>query len=630
MPFTDEFRRRLLKRLTHLYGGDAPDCCRRIEELTGRYDLPKDPRNLQDSGDLWDERDVVLITYGDQIRRPDRHCRTDLPPLQALKSFLEDHRLSELINTVHILPFCPYSSDDGFSVIDYRQVDPQLGTWDDVADLGRHCSLMFDLVLNHCSQQSEWFQQYLAGRQPYDKYFVEADPTADLSGVTRPRSLPLLTPFEAGPASPDDKPASPDRRGTRHVWTTFSADQVDLNFANPEVLVEMLDVLLFYVARGARIVRLDAIAYLWKEIGTTCIHLPQTHTVVKLMRDLLDELAPGTILLTETSVPHAENVSYFGEGDEAQMVYQFSLAPLLLDAFLAGDAGPLTAWLASLEQTRPGTTFFNFTASHDGVGVRPLEGLVSDERLARLVDAVRERGGLVNTRRNPDGSDSPYELNITYFSALSLRSSTRGTGEEGRGDAGTRGRGEEVLFAASPLRRVSPSPGLHARRFLASQAVMLALRGIPGVYFHSLIGTPNYSEGVEQTGRSRTINRRKFTDDELQQILDDEHSAQRLVFDGYRRLLAVRIDQPAFHPEADQQVVDLGNPALIAFRRTSLDGRQTILVLANVSGQTVSVDLSPMDDFHAATDLISGTPVAENNFQLPPFAAAWLSAASDG
>ena len=591
MPFTDEFRRRLLKRLTHLYGGDAPDCCRRIEELTGRYDLPKDPRNLQDSGDLWDERDVVLITYGDQIRRPDRHCRTDLPPLQALKSFLEDHRLSELINTVHILPFCPYSSDDGFSVIDYRQVDPQLGTWDDVADLGRLCSLMFDLVLNHCSQQSEWFQQYLAGRQPYDKYFVEADPTADLSGVTRPRSLPLLTPFEAGPASPD-------RRGTRHVWTTFSADQVDLNFANPEVLVEMLDVLLFYVARGARIVRLDAIAYLWKEIGTTCIHLPQTHTVVKLMRDLLDELAPGTILLTETNVPHAENVSYFGEGDEAQMVYQFSLAPLLLDAFLTGDAGPLTTWLAGLEQTRPGTTFFNFTASHDGIGVRPLEGLVSDERLARLVDAVRKRGGLVNTRRNPDGSDSLYELNITCFSAL---------GEPG-----------------------GLSADLHARRFLTSQAVMLALRGIPGLYFHSLVGTPNDMKGVERTGRSRSINRRKFTDDELRQILGDEHSAQRLVFDGYRRLLAARISQSAFHPDAGQDVVDLGNTALIAFRRTSLDGRQTILVLANVSDQTVSVDLSPMDDLRAATDLIGGTPVAENSFQLPPFAGAWLSAVSRG
>ncbi len=579
----------MLKHLTHLYGSDAARCFQQIAELAGRHDLPvREP-----AGDLWNERDVVLITYGDQIRR------SDVSPLKALAAFLRGNRLCELINTVHILPFCPYSSDDGFSVIDYRQVDPQLGTWDDVAELGRSCSLMFDLVLNHCSRRSNWFEQYLSGREPYDGYFIEVDPATDLSGVTRPRSTPLLTPLETS-------------RGTRHVWTTFSDDQIDLNFANPRVLIEMLDVLLLYVARGARIIRLDAIAYLWKKIGTSCIHLPETHTVVKLMRDLLDELAPGTILLTETNVPHAENVSYFGAGDEAQMVYQFSLAPLLLDAFLTGDAGPFTEWLASLETTRPGRTFFNFTASHDGIGVRPLEGLVSNDRLAGLVDAVHKRGGLVSTRRNSDGGMSPYELNITYFSAL----------------------GEPDGLSAE----------LHARRFLTSQAVMLALQGIPGIYFHSLVGTPNDNEGVKRTGRSRTINRRKFRDEELRRILHDEHSAQRLVFDGYRRLLATRIGQSAFHPDAGQDVVDLGNSALIAFRRTSLDGRQTVvdgrqtvvdgrhtvLVLANVSDQTVCVDLSALDGFHVAVELITGQSVTGSSFQLAPFASAWLSSAIDG
>lgn len=573
MPIADGFRQRTMKRLTRLYGSDADRCFERIRELAGRYCLPTTDR----SEPIWTERDVVLITYGDQIQQPGRS------PLASLDDFLHEHRLSELIDTVHLLPFFPFSSDDGFSVIDYRQVDPRLGSWDDVGKLSQSCSLMFDLVLNHCSQQSAWFQHYLTGRDPYDKYFVEADPEADLSGVTRPRSTPVLTPFETS-------------RGPRHVWTTFSSDQVDLNFANPNVLIEMLDILLFYVSQGARIIRLDAIAYLWKEIGTSCIHLPETHTVVKLMRDLLDEFAPGTILLTETNVPHEENVSYFGDGDEAQMVYQFSLAPLLLDAFLTGDTGGLSDWLSNLRPARPGTTFFNFTASHDGIGVRPLEGLVSRQRLNQLVEAVRARGGLVSTKRNPDGTDSPYELNVTYFSAL----------------------GEPDGLSAE----------LHARRFLTSQAIMLALKGIPGIYFHSLVGTPNDTQGVQQTGRSRSINRRKFADDELRHILEDEHSAQRQVFDGYRRLLRARISQPAFHPDAEQQLVDVGDSAVIAFRRTSLDQSQTVLVLANVSDRPVTIDLSPFADDRLQTNLLSGMPVAQDRFEMEPYGSAWLSGRS--
>ncbi|MGH7202614.1 MAG: alpha-amylase family glycosyl hydrolase, partial [Planctomycetaceae bacterium] len=338
MPLSPRCRERVLEKLNRLYGADGPAVFEGIAQLTDRYaGLPARP-----GGELWSERDIVLITYGDQVRSPGR------TPLAALDDFLRESGLAEVINTVHVLPFCPYSSDDGFSVIDYRAVDPHLGTWADVARLGGSFDLMFDLVLNHVSKHSRWFQEFLAGREEYANYFLTMDPSTDLSAVTRPRSTPVLTPFETA-------------AGTQHMWTTFSDDQVDLNFANPAVLLEMLDVLLLYIERGARIIRLDAIAYLWKTPGTSSIHLPETHTIVKLMRDLVDELAPGTILLTETNVPHAENVSYFGSGDEAQMVYQFSLPPLLLDAFLTGDAGPFMFWLEGLEPPGRGETFFNFT-----------------------------------------------------------------------------------------------------------------------------------------------------------------------------------------------------------------------------------------------------------------------------
>jgi len=519
----------------------------------------------------------VLITYGDQVRRE------GISPLACLGEFLHAAGLEPLINTIHFLPFLPYSSDDGFSVIDYEVIDPALGDWTDVGRLGERFRLMFDLVINHVSRQSRWFADYVAGREPFTRYFIEADPADDTSMVTRPRSLPLLTPVET-------------TRGPRHVWTTFSDDQIDLNFAEPDVLVAMLEVLLFYLKQGARIVRLDAIAYLWKELGTSCIHLRQTHVVVKLMRVLVDAVAPGTVLLTETNVPHEENVSYFGDGDEARMIYQFSLAPLLLDALTTGDASILAGWLADLEPPPPGCTVLNFTASHDGIGVRPMEGIVPPERRDRLVEWVRSRGGAVSTKDNPDGSRSVYELNVTYFDAL--------------GDAR------------------DPDDEMQVRRFLASQALMLSLRGIPGVYFHSLVGTPNDTAGVARTGRARSINRRKFELAELSGLLEHPDSPQSRVLRHYRRLLAIRMAQPAFHPDAPQDVIETGDPSLLGLVRGGGQGQPRILVLANVGREPKSIDPAARFGGSVGADLLgdgwsatSGTPLL-----LAPYQVAWLPA----
>lgn len=543
---------------------------RRIDQLADRYAALRD----REPSLLWDQRSVVLITYGDQIHSD------GIAALEAQRQFLLDYDLSSAISAIHILPFFPYSSDDGFSVIDYQRVDPEMGDWSDVDRLGESFGTAFDLVVNHCSQQHDWFQRYLKGEEPYINYFIDADPSTDLSAVTRPRSSPLLTPFETD-------------SGIQHVWTTFSADQVDLNFANPDVLLEMLDILLSYVQHGAGIIRLDAIGFLWKQVGTTCMHLPETHVVVKLMRDLVDDLAPGTILLSETNVPHDENVSYFGEGDEAHIVYQFSLAPLLLDAFLTGDADPLSDWLSGLEFPGEGMTYFNFTASHDGIGVRPLEGLVSPDRVDGLVEGVRRRGGLVSTRRKPDGTESPYELNISYVSAMDS------PGELSRDD--------------------------HARSFLASQGLMLSLKGVPGIYFHSLVGTQNYTEGVEQTGHNRTINRRKFDSDELRRTLSDESSVQHKIFDGYRRMLKVRVAQPAFHPDAEQCILDTHDNSIVAFTRSSLEGNQQILVIVNVGAKPVSVDLERFNGVEGTEDLLSGKRTKNRTYEIAAHDIAWLA-----
>lgn len=566
---------RLHQRLNEMYGPSDGAWKTRLAQLLESVE----PKPIL-QGPLWDQRDAVLIAYGDHVQAPGQR------PLRVLRDLVVEQDLTSLFSTIHLLPFFPASSDDGFSVIDYRAVDPALGDWQDIQALGQHCGLMFDLVLNHVSQHSQWFQGYLAGREPYARYFHEVDPDSDVSQVARPRSLPLLTPFATS-------------RGTRHVWTTFSADQIDLNFDQPEVLLELAQVLLEYVRRGARIIRLDAVAYVGKRLGTSCIHLAQAHQVVKFFRDLLQAAAPGTLLLTETNVPHAENISYFGQGDEAHMVYQFSLPPLLLDAWLNEDAGPLIRWLADLQPASPGTTFFNFSASHDGIGVRPLEGLVSSDRFDRLIRAIGERGGMVSTRRMPDGTDAPYELNITYFDAL---------------------RDPSAMDVAA-----------NVRRFLATQALVLALRGVPGVYFSSLFGGQNDLEGVRQSGQLRRINRKKFDHDELLQTLSHSDSHQAIVLAGYRRLLGIRRQQPAFHPDGPQHVLTDVPPWLIAILRRSPDQRQQVLVLVNVSGRTQTWQLPSAMRTGELTDLLTGR---RWNDQAPerlgPYETLWLHSKNEG
>lgn len=524
---------------------------------------------LQGAGDP-DEKEVILITYGDSIRRNGE------APLKTLRTFIRAY-LKDAVSTVHFLPFFPYSSDDGFSVIDYLKINPVLGTWRDVHAFSPDFRLMFDWVINHISAQSPWFGAYLASEPGFRNLAIEVDPDEDLSRVTRPRSLPLLTPVEKR-----------DGR-TVYVWTTFSDDQVDLNFRSIEVLIAMTRVLLEYVQHGASILRLDAIAYLWKKIGTPCIHLPETHLMVKLFRSILDCLAPHVWLITETNVPHAENISYFGDrGDEAQMVYNFSLPPLLLHAFFQEDVSLLSRWAETLGPTEEHTTFFNFTASHDGIGVRPLEGLVPSEDIAAIIKAVKANGGDVSYKRNPDGSDSPYELNITYVDAL------RGSGSGG--------------------------DEMHARRFLVTQSIALVLPGVPGIYIHSLLGSRNWSEGVALTGRARTINREKLDVDGLVPEIENPETFRSRVFAVYTAMILVRRAQPAFHPKAEFKVLPVAREVFAIVRSSQ---EQTVIALSNVTSRYVAVDIAEATT-GPTRDLLSKRLFTSGKVTMAPYEVLWL------
>ena len=569
---------RIQQRLARIYPEVvATEYAPRVIELAGRYAEEIARAAGVARGEDFALEDAILITYGDMVRSEGE------APLATLHRFAKS-QLGGALNTIHILPCFPYTSDDGFSVSDYRRIDPALGDWPDLQAMSEDFRLMYDFVCNHCSASHEWFQQFLRDEAPGRHYVQTGDPSADLSAVVRPRPTPVLTEFQTA-------------TGSRFVWTTFSPDQIDLDFHNPNLLLEMLDILLLYFARGAGLIRLDAIAFLWKEPGTSCLHLPQTHEVVKLMRDIVDLFAPGKVLMTETNVPHRENVSYFGAGDEAQMVYQFSLPPLILYSMLTGSARELTRWALDLEPPPANCSYFNFTASHDGIGVRPLEGLVPEAEVEFLCEAVRARGGQVSYRTRPDGSQSPYELNITYFEAVSDPTAAH--------------------------------PDVNIQRFLLSQAVPLTLQGVPGVYFHSLTAAPNWLEGVAETGRARTINRRKWELDELEALLSDKSATSAKVFEAYRRLLRLRRGQPALHPRGAQLILDL-DPTIFAIERSAppeLPGQQ-ILALYNFSRDAISIALPPPSlAGHWVYEMVTAQPLPRHltELNLAPHAFVWLS-----
>ncbi|HEY9525841.1 MAG TPA: sugar phosphorylase [Anaerolineales bacterium] len=568
----------LRSHLIALYGPSAGEqTFERLRFVLNGYQSP--PASPRGGHALLSERDSILITYADQLSEP------HVFPLRTLTGFCEQY-LSDLVRCIHILPFYPYSSDDGFSVIDYREVNPEFGHWGHIAHLSLSFRLMFDAVVNHASVEHEWFQAFLQDDPRYREYFVVVEGSPDLSQVVRPRTLPLLTTF-----------ATPS--GPKQVWTTFSADQVDLNFQNPDVLLEVIDTLLFYVSQGAQLIRLDAIAYLWKEIGTSCIHLPQTHRIIRLFRAVLDVVAPYVLLITETNVPHEDNISYFGNGnDEADMVYNFALPPLVLHTLHTGNSRALSKWAAGLSLPSNQTTFFNFLASHDGIGVNPARGILSDDKIDTLIQRVIQHGGLVSYK-DVGGVQIPYELNINYFDALSDPKS------------------EEPLST-------------QVDRFMSAQAIMLALAGVPGIYFHSLFGSRSWREGVSVTGRNRTINREKFKLAAFEQELSDVSSLRHQVFQRYAELLRARASSSAFHPHGSQEVLGQGK-AVFALLRFSPDGSKRVLCLHNISDQPQRVRIESKEIFGlfvgGLIDLITAQRMDDllnDIVVLQPYQSLWL------
>lgn len=525
--------------------------------------------------DLWDESDIALITYGDSILSEGEK------PLSVLHQFCRKY-FSGYVSWVHILPFFPWTSDDGFSVMDYSTVNQALGGWEDIEAIGKDFKLMADLVLNHCSSRSVWFENFKQGLEPGKGFFFTADDTFDVSQVVRPRTSELLQLVKTN-------------EGEVNVWCTFSHDQVDFDFSNPAVLLEFTRIIRLYLDRGVRVFRLDAVAFTWKRSGTTCINLPEAHDLVRLLRTLIESVQPDAVIITETNVPNIENLAYFGQRDEAHCIYNFALPPLLIHTLLEGDSSRITRWLMSMPPAVLGTTYFNFLASHDGVGLRPVEGLLSAAELESMRDKLQANGALLSWRELADGDKSIYEVNVSLYDAF---------------------------------RRTSDGCDDTLDRMVLAHAVLLGLEGVPAIYLHSFLGTRNDEQRVLHTGHNRAINRHQWQLNALTAVLDEPTSHHHQCLERIKQLIDVRRRQPAFHPNATQFTLNCGK-AIFAFWRQSLDRRQSVFCLYNISPEATTIPMASLNLIggDAWIDLITGEAhsLDKPDLSMAAYQAIWLS-----
>lgn len=527
----------------------------------------------KDKHSVLSEKTAVLICYADSLYKniiPNDN-KNDLKKtktitkiknysLKVLSSFLNQYA-KKTFSHIHILPFFPYSSDDGFSIIDYRSVRPDLGTWENVQELSQNFSIIADIVINHTSASCPWFQAFLQDKAPYSSWYLSRPKKYDTSTIIRPRTHPLLTAFKKTNGK------------TIHVWTTFSSDQVDLNFESYDVFLEFLSIIFFYIKKGIKILRLDAVAYLWKEDNTPCIHHPKTHAAIQFIRALIDYLKLDVLLLSETNVPHLENISYFGKSNEAQIIYNFALPPLVLHAAISADASPLTCWAKQVSKPPKNCYYLNFLSSHDGIGLTPAKDFITDKDLKKTLKIAVQRGAKVSYKATPSGS-VPYELNTTFLSAITDKQNNYNK----------------------------------ARIFLTAHALMLSLAGIPAIYIHSWLGSENWQEGVKLLGYNRAINRKKLDVRTVQDMLNKKDSLNALIFTGLKKLFTFRAKYKAFAPSSPQKILTTPKEVFALIRGPDTKGI-SILCISNFSNKCIKFNLT-----------INNSP---KHFTLPKHAKLW-------
>ena len=523
---------------------------------------------------LISEKTSIIICYGDSV--------FDSKQKYLIKGFQNFYqkRLKNYFNTVHFLPFYPSSSDSGFAVKDHYKIDSRIGTWSDISNFAKKNDVMADIVINHSSARGLWFRNFLKDKKPGKNYFLTVNAKFNTSKVVRPRDHELLKKINIF-------------KKTEYLWRTFSPDQLDLNFKNPVVLLRFIKIMINLVNHGVTIFRLDAIAYLWKESGTKCINLKQTHEIIKLFRLICSLLNVKTILVTETNLPEKENLSYFGKKDEANWIYNFSLSPLLIHAFLFENSTYLCRWSKQLPSTKLGNNYLNFIASHDGIGMRPAEGILNKKSIRDLLTRLKKNGSKFSYRKIKGKSKKVYEANITVFNALKKSNIDK----EGK---------------------------FYFERYISAHAIMISFEGVPAVYFNSLFGTSNDEAKYIITGNNRDINRYRWNQKHILNQLKNSKSKQSIFYKSLTNLLSIRTKQKAFHPNASRTTLNMGSK-IFCFQRKSIDKKQSIICLTNLSSKAQYLTLNKK--LRSWKNLINQKLyiLPNKRLKLEPFQTVWLS-----
>ena len=526
---------------------------------------PKRKKNIS-------EKTSLIICYGDSIYSNKKSS------ISLFKIFFQK-KLKNYFNTIHFLPFYPSSSDSGFSVKDHYKIENKLGNWSDIKKISKSNDIMADMVINHSSARGLWFRNFLKNKKPGKNYFLTIDSKFDTSKVIRPRDHKLLKKINIF-------------NKKEYLWRTFSADQLDLNFKNPSVLLRFIKIMINLINHGVTVFRLDAIAYLWKESGTKCINLKQTHEIIKLLRTICSYLNVETIIVTETNLPEKENLTYFGKNDEANWIYNFSLPPLLIHAFLFENSSYLNQWSKKLPVTKNGNSYLNFISSHDGIGIRPTEGIFNQKILSSFLKRLKKNGSKFSYRKVKNKLKKVYEANITVFDALK------------KSDYDSKGK-------------------FFLERYVSAHSIMISFEGIPAVYFNSLFGKSNDEAKYIITGNNRDVNRYKWNYKNISKKLSNKNSKQSIFFQKISNLLSIRRKQKAFHPNASRHNINLGSK-IFSFKRISINKKQTVICITNLSSKIQRANLNKI--YHNWTNLIGSKIEIKNKLLiLKPFETIWLS-----
>jgi amylosucrase len=558
------------------------------------------------------EKWVGMMLYTDRFAG-------DISKLKANLNYFEELG----VNLVHLMPLlkCPKENNDGgYAVSDFRTVEPGLGSMDQIAALAedfraRDMLLMLDITINHTSDEHEWAQKALKGDDTYQSYYYMYE------GRTIPDAYEQAMPE----VFPDTAPGNftYKKEIDRWVMTVFHDYQWDLNFTNPVVFAEMLDNLCFLINQGVDIMRLDALAFTWKKVGTSCQNLPEAHALIQLFKACTLVVAPGTLFLAEAIVAPNEIVKYFGnsqEGsDECDMAYNATLMTLLWEAVATKSNRLFHTTLDNVPPKPDATTWLNYVRCHDDIGL----GYEDQHAAWAGYDAWGHRKFIT------DFLIGKIEWSFAKGSPFMIEKAT--------GNARISGALASLAGLEQSLEKGDYDQiQLAIKRILMLHAIILSYGGIPMLYMGDEIGMTNDYEYLDQSKYAkdnRWMHRPKF-DPQKDELKYKKGTIENKIYSGLTDLIKKRKETREFADGNNLHRVDSRNERVLAYVR--YEGVYRTLCIFNLNDQPEPfyADILQEHGFvpkEQLYDRISDRYLASNsyNIMLQPYQCCWLNLKSN-